>query len=157
MCLFNSHPGQAQSHLTEAINWQGVETFVDIGGSLGASAVAVAQHLPNVRCIIQDKPEIAARATATIPDALSNRVSFMEHDFFAEQPIKDADIYYFRRVFHNWSDKYCIKILQALVPALKSGARVIISDLIIPQRGSVSLYKEWQIRYSFRNCFVFHD
>jgi hypothetical protein len=70
----------------------------------------------------------------------------MGHNFFDEQPIKNADIYHFRRVFHNWSDKYCIKILQALVPALKPGARVIVSDLVIPRRGSVSLDRERQIR-----------
>lgn len=34
-------------------------------------------------------------------------------DFFTEQTIT-ADVYYFKSIFHNWADKYCIKILQNL-------------------------------------------
>ena len=41
-------------------------------------------------------------------------------------------MYYFRSIFHNWSDKYYIKILQMLIPALKKGARVIIHERILP-------------------------
>ena len=36
------------------------------------------------------------------------------------------------RNFHNWADKYCIKILHNLVPALRPGARVIIHERILP-------------------------
>jgi predicted O-methyltransferase YrrM len=146
LSFFNNHPGHAQHYLVDALDWSNVETFVDVGGSLGASAITVAQHIPSVKCIIQDRPEIISRANAAIPDSLTDRVTIMGHNFFDEQPIKNADIYHFRRVFHNWSDKYCIKILQALVPALKPGARVIVSDIMIPRRGSVSLDRERQIR-----------
>ena len=52
----------------------------------------------------------------------------MTQDFFTLQPIKDADVYFFRAIFHDWPDKYCIQILQNLIPALKTGARVIIQD-----------------------------
>lgn len=52
-------------------------------------------------------------------------------DFFDPQTVK-ADVYYFRSVFHNWADKYCIKILQNLVPSLKSGARIVIHERVLP-------------------------
>jgi hypothetical protein len=52
-------------------------------------------------------------------------------DFFTPQPIT-ADVYYFRSIFHNWADKYCIRILQKLIPALKKGARIIIHERILP-------------------------
>jgi hypothetical protein len=41
-------------------------------------------------------------------------------------------VYYFRSIFHNWADKYCVKILQNLVPALKKGARIIIHERVLP-------------------------
>jgi hypothetical protein len=52
-------------------------------------------------------------------------------DFFNPQNIT-ADVYYFRNIFHNWADKYAIKILRNLTPALRKGARVIIHDRILP-------------------------
>lgn len=54
-------------------------------------------------------------------------------DFFSVQPVRDADIYFFRCVFHNWSDKYSVKILQNLIPALKPGAKVLVNDLVMPE------------------------
>jgi hypothetical protein len=36
----------------------------------------------------------------------------------------------------NWSDKYCVKILKALIPALAPGARVLIMDAVLPEIGS---------------------
>lgn len=55
----------------------------------------------------------------------------MYSDFFTQQPVT-ADVYYFRSIFHNWADKYCIRILQNLVPALKPGARIVIHERILP-------------------------
>lgn len=52
-------------------------------------------------------------------------------DFFTEQPVT-ADLYYFRTVFHNWADKYCVKILRALIPALRPGARILIHERVLP-------------------------
>jgi hypothetical protein len=52
-------------------------------------------------------------------------------DFFTPQPVA-ADVYYFRSIFHNWADKYCVEILRSLVPALKKGARIIIHERVLP-------------------------
>jgi hypothetical protein len=81
-----------------------------------------------------------------IPPELEGRVTLTTHDFFTPQPIT-ADIYYFRWIFHNWSDVYAIKILQNLVPALKPGAKILINDGILPEPGTVSIMEEKSIRY----------
>jgi len=52
-------------------------------------------------------------------------------DFFTEQP-SVADVYYFRWIFHNWSDKYCIQILRNLIPSLRPGARIVIHERVLP-------------------------
>ena len=49
-------------------------------------------------------------------------------------------------ILHNWSDKYCVKILRNLIPALKQGAKVVINDHVIPAPGVLSLYKERPVR-----------
>ena len=64
--------------------------------------------------------------------ALASRIIFAEHDFFKRQPTS-ADIFIFRHILHDWSDADCLRILHALVPALKDGAKVLISEGVVPE------------------------
>jgi hypothetical protein len=47
---------------------------------------------------------------------------------------------------HDWSDKYAIKILRALAPALKRGARIFINEAVIPEPSVLSPLDEQSIR-----------
>lgn len=120
--------------------------FVDVGGSKGHVSIQIARQHPEWRFIVQDSPQTIAHAPAEVPVDVEDKVSFQAHDFWTEQPVKGADVYFFKTIFHDWSDKYAVKILRALIPALKPGARVIIADVCIPPIGAVSLYKEHWIR-----------
>ena len=111
--------------------------------------IRLASSFPNLDCIVQDLPKAIDGGASSLPPSLSNRVEFMPHDFFTEQPVKDADVYLFRSIFHNWSDDYCIKILRNLVPALKDGATVVINDNCLPEPGTMGLWQERRIRYVF--------
>jgi hypothetical protein len=48
----------------------------------------------------------------------------------------------FRWVLHNWPDVHVQRILRALIPALKPGAKIIIFDEIMPPAGTMSLSVE---------------
>lgn len=80
------------------------------------------------------------------PEELRQSVSFMAHDIFTPQPVKAADVFFLRWVLHNWSDKYCLRILRALVPSLRRGARIIIQETIMPEPGAVPMWKEKNLR-----------
>ena len=152
MSLFYSRPGLEISHIVNNYDWvntgngTGGKTtvIVDVGGSHGTVSIELAKKFSSVECIVQDLPEVLL--SAETPPELAGRVRFMAHDFFTKQPVKGADVYYFRWIFHNWSNKYAIRILQALIPALKHGARVIISEACIPDHGAISLYQERTVR-----------
>lgn len=126
-----SKEDEPPSMLINNYDWDSVQTFVDVGGSHGSIAIGLANHFPHIQCTVQDLPETANEGASRLQESLKGRVDFAAHDFFTPQPI-EADVYYFRSIFHNWSDKYCIKILQMLIPALKKGARVIIHERILP-------------------------
>lgn len=89
---------------------------------------------------------MVAGASHRVPTELSSRVTFMAHDFMTEQPVKGADAYLFRWVFHNWSDIYCLTILRNLIPALKHGARIIVQDNCLPEPNTISYLEEVKIR-----------
>jgi len=62
--------------------------LVDLGGSTGTVAFALADKFPDLEIVVQDLP-------ATIEPARvreGKNVSFMPHDFFNEQPVKGADV-----------------------------------------------------------------
>ncbi|KAI1092133.1 S-adenosyl-L-methionine-dependent methyltransferase [Rostrohypoxylon terebratum] len=146
MIYFNSNADLAPHYICDAFNWESVSQVVDIGGSAGYTAVALATRLPQVRIVIQDQAVLEDQARKSIPPVLADRVSFVAHDFFQDQPVRDADVYHFRWIFHDWPDRYCVKLLRALIPALKPGARVIVSDYVVPESGTTSRYKEGLVR-----------
>ena len=82
-------------------------------------------------------------------------MKFMAHDFFTEQPVVGADVYYFRWILHDWSDKYCTRILKALIPALKPGARIVLSERCLEPPCTVSHAQEKWNRcvISLSGCF----
>lgn len=79
---------------------------------------------------------------AAIPTELKDRVTFQAHDFFAPQPVKHADAYFLKHVLHDWADPYSVKIIQALVSAMKDGSRIILMDYVMPPRGALPLTLE---------------
>ena len=136
------------SFLVDNIPWKNgtcPELMVDIGGSHGSVCIQLLRCYPSLRCIVQDLPQIVAGAE--IPPDLHSRLSFQAHDFFSEQQVKGADVYFFRSIIHDWHDKYAIKILRNLIPALKGGARVIFNEICLPEPGILSCYQEQFLRF----------
>ncbi|KAF2475192.1 S-adenosyl-L-methionine-dependent methyltransferase [Lindgomyces ingoldianus] len=117
--------------LLEALDWKaaGDVTVVDIGGSGGHDTFALASAYPNLNIIVEDLRECKPIFENNVLEHLKSRVAFREHNFFNPQPVQ-ADIYILKFIFHDWPDKECIAILQALRPALKAGAKVLFIDYI---------------------------
>ncbi|KAI1080192.1 S-adenosyl-L-methionine-dependent methyltransferase [Whalleya microplaca] len=117
-------------------------TFVDIGGSHGFVCVHLARQYGNLQFIVQDLARTVESAPAKLRESQNDgdsesarRVRFMVHDFFTEQPVRNADVYFFRWIMHNYSTPYAVQILRNLVPALKPGARIIINDHCLSDPG----------------------
>ena len=137
--------GLGTGYFIDAFDWTGVATFVDVGGAHGSMSIDVARKVPSVgKCIVQDLPFVIS--TAQLPTDLATRVQLTAHDFFTPQPVKGAEVYFFRWIYHNWSDKYAVMILQNLVPALKKGAKVVANEFLLPEPGMLSPYQEQPIR-----------
>lgn len=148
MSCISQEPGYEADHLLKAFDWSTREgqLFVDIGGSHGEIGKALAYHTQDIKIIVQDKSGVVTEGLQNLPEELDGRVTFMAHDFFDPQPVDGADIYFLRWILHNWPDDSCIRILRALIPALKDGARIIISECIVPPPGLIPRYSEWLVR-----------
>ncbi|ETS77607.1 hypothetical protein PFICI_09669 [Pestalotiopsis fici W106-1] len=102
-------------HLLDHYDWAslGPAQVVDVGGSDGHTAYALARRFHKLQVVVQDMSpppdEVVAAAGSSDDNNKDNgaagRVRFMAHDFFQTQTVA-AEVYHFRRVMHNWSDKY---------------------------------------------------
>jgi hypothetical protein len=57
--------------------WAELKTMVDVGGSHGSVAIAIAEKFPNMKCFVQDLPDTVAEGATRLPANLSDRVEFI--------------------------------------------------------------------------------
>jgi hypothetical protein len=95
-----------------------------------------------LKCIVQDFPVLEPQFSTAIPVELKDRVTFQAHDFFTSQSVKHADVYFLKHILHDWADPYSVKIIRAIVSAMKDGSRIIVMDYVMPPRGTVPLVLE---------------
>ena len=122
-------------HLVAGFDWASVDNpgakVVDVGGSHGQVSKHLSRSTENITFIVQDLPGTAEQGRAQLPADFKKRIEFMPHNFLTEQPVKDAEIYLFRWIMHNWSDPYCVKMLQNLCPAMGTSSRVLIYEHVV--------------------------
>ncbi|KAJ6478129.1 O-methyltransferase [Mycena vitilis] len=111
--------------------------LVDVGGGVGSTSLIIAKATPNLRIVIQDRAPVIEQAKAYWAQNFkshvdSGMVEFLEHDFFAPHPVKNADIFMLRQIVHDWSDDAAIKILSQLRAAATPKSKLVIVDQIIP-------------------------
>ena len=117
-----------------------------MGGNQGYVSFAVAEAFPKLNFVVQDTAGMRSPDTVgKIPEDLQPRVQLTTHDFFTPQTVVAA-AYFFRFILHGFSDKYCVKILQALVPALRPGAKVIVVDGALPEPGTAGYIENRTMR-----------
>lgn len=124
------------AHLLHGYDWgrlaQQGATVVDMGGGEGGISRALTGTFPGLKSVVQDLPKAVAGGKAALSAGEEKAVSFMVHDFFTPQTMQ-ADVFFLRWIFHNWSDKYCVQILRNLVPGLRPGAKVVVYEYLLPE------------------------
>ncbi len=144
MKVMTSRPEFDLSYATDYYDWAalGEAQIVDVGGAKGHFALTLAARHRDVKIIVQDMGPVIKDADA---GEFENRVQFMTHDLF-EQQVTKGDVFFFRWIFHNWSDRHCIRILKAQIPALRPGTRIILQEALMPEKGSTAQWKERDLR-----------
>ncbi|KAK2592808.1 hypothetical protein QQS21_009512 [Conoideocrella luteorostrata] len=147
MKAYADSPGYDVNYLLDNFDWKslGQVRILDIGGARGHIAIALTSQFPELSVTVQDLGHVVDGADQEVPQPLRQRVCFQEYNFFSPQSVS-ADVYIFRWIFHNWSDKYCIEILRAQIPSFRSGARILIQDGCLPEPGEIPLWMERDMR-----------
>lgn len=72
-----SKPDPTSDGLLDNYPWADLKTMVDVGGSHGSVAIAIAEKFPNMKCFVQDLPDTVAEGATRLPANLSDRVEFI--------------------------------------------------------------------------------
>ena len=84
---------------------------------IGGFDIQLSRLYPQLKFVVQDRGPNLEHAKQTIwpkeaPEALEQgRVTFMEHDFFQPNPVRDAEVYWLRYIMYG---------LVSLSPSLSS-------------------------------------
>ena len=119
---------------------------VDVGGSTGYCSFAIAEVAPELKFVVQDPEKVVGGAKERTKDRESGRVEFETHSFFEPQPVKDADVYLFRFICHDYSDKHAVEILGNLIRAMGPKSKLVLMDGIMPAPNTVSKHEERRVR-----------
>lgn len=109
--------------------------LVDVGGGHGQALEQIKKDFPALqgRLCLQDQPHVIQDAKAK---GLPIDIETQGTSFFQPNPIKGARAYYFRRIFHDWSDQASVEILRNVAQAMSSNSRILISDNAVPSCGA---------------------
>ncbi|KAK8104752.1 O-methyltransferase [Apiospora kogelbergensis] len=105
---------------------------VDVGGGRGNALIDMMRECGGsfgAPMVLQDMKEVLQ---GDDPVRIEG-VQVMPHDFYNEQPVKNAHIYYTRKVMHNYYDEKCRTILDPIVDAMGPTSRLLFGDMILPK------------------------
>ncbi|OBT79870.1 hypothetical protein VF21_01571 [Pseudogymnoascus sp. 05NY08] len=105
---------------------------VDMAGGRGQALLAIQEECPGGfggKLILQDLPIVIDSLT---PEEIPN-IEPTVHDIFTPQPVKNAHVYFMRRILHDFYNPVCLEILRNTVPAMGPDSRLIVCDMVIPQ------------------------
>ncbi|EED84669.1 predicted protein [Postia placenta Mad-698-R] len=117
-------------------NCLGTGTLVDVGGGVGGTSLDLAKQFPHLHFVVEDREPTIEQAKVVwsqeYPEAIGNgRVRLLTHDFFTEQPIRGARVYFLRHILHDWPDDECVAILSQLRKAMCPESIVLIADKVV--------------------------
>jgi ubiquinone/menaquinone biosynthesis C-methylase UbiE len=118
--------------LLAAYDFTGIPTLMDVGGGLGELMSAILRKYPSMQGIVFDLPHCEEAAVKNLAaTGVADRCKFSAGSFFEHVPA-GADAIIMKYIIHDWNDERCEQILRNCRRALKSGAKLLVVDRVMP-------------------------
>ncbi|PLB55726.1 S-adenosyl-L-methionine-dependent methyltransferase [Aspergillus steynii IBT 23096] len=110
--------------------------IVDVGGGKGHDLMAYQARFPNSGKLVLEDLKAVTDAVDGDGD-LDPGIQRLEYDFFTRQPVCGARVYFYHHILHDWSDAYCLRILDRVAAAMTPGySRLLIHEMLVLERGA---------------------
>jgi steroid delta-isomerase-like uncharacterized protein len=136
---------QEEVAILAAYDFSRFTRIVDVGGGHGSLLAAVLDAYPNVEGVLFDQPSVVEGAPSLLAKSgIAERCRLEGGDFFDQIPA-GGDAYVLKRVIHDWDDEQSVRILRNCRAAMSNGARLLLSEGIVPAGGEPSETKLFDI------------
>ena len=140
--VFSESMVQLTRHLAGAVaaayDFSGIRTIVDVGGGYGALLPPILKANPEMRGTVVDLSLCRDGALRLFEKAgIADRCEFRAADIFEAVP-PGADAYIIKSVIHDWDDEKSVAILRNCRAAMREGSRLLIVEVIVPDRPGTS-------------------
>jgi len=108
-------------------------TVVDVGGGQGRLLAGLLARAPEARGVLFDLPEVVAGAPLLLGQRGVRDRCIVEAGSFFERAPTGGDTYVLKHILHDWDDERALVILHNLRDAMRSGARLVIIESVLPE------------------------
>lgn len=124
--------GAEAAAVTDAYDFSGIGTLVDVGGSQGVLLASILRANPSMRGVLFDLPVMVEGAAELFAAAhgVADRATVVGGDFFESIPTGDAHI--LKHILHDWDDEHCVAILRSSRNATVEGGRLLVIEEALP-------------------------
>jgi hypothetical protein len=125
-------------------------TVVDVAGGEGYLLAAVLNNRPGLRGILLERSTVVDKARRMLDaEGLLARCRLEAGDCRRSVP-EGGDVYILKNVIHDWDDADAVAILTAVGAAMKTGARLIVIQRVVPDVLNRDAYASSMIRADLR-------
>jgi hypothetical protein len=118
-----------------AYDFSGMRSIVDVGGGRGALLPPILRANPAMTGTVFDLPTCREGALRVFEKTkIADRCEFAAGDFFEDALPSGADAYALKSILHDWDDECCVAILRQCRAAMHDSSRLLIIELIVPER-----------------------
>ncbi|MEM9243189.1 MAG: methyltransferase [Pseudomonadota bacterium] len=103
--------------------------IADIGGNTGSMLKQILLKHTNCKGVLFDLPNTLKKQRLELESIDKNRWQFIAGDFFEKIP-EGADLYFLKRVIHDWDDQQCVQILSNVSKVIAKTGKVIIAETV---------------------------
>ncbi|HMH57261.1 MAG TPA: methyltransferase [Gemmatimonadales bacterium] len=127
-----------QAAVVAACDFQGLRSFIDVGGGRGTLTAALLKSNPHLRAAVFDLPSGLAETEALLKaQGVDDRCELVSGNFFESVP-SGHDVYLLKQIVHDWNDEKATEILVTCRKAMGPGSRVILVERNLPARAEES-------------------
>lgn len=118
-----------------AIDLEGVDRLVDVGGGRGGLMCALMEAHPQLHGIVFDLPSVIRSTRDYLRKAgFAERCEAIAGDFREEVPA-GGNAYVLSWILHDWDDATALHILRTCRAAMEKHSRLFVIEMVVPEPG----------------------
>jgi predicted O-methyltransferase YrrM len=134
--IMHCHSLPAALAVARSPKLQGIARLMDVGGGSGCFSIAMAQHLPDIRCSVLELPAMCEITRGYIEQGgVSDRVDALPRDMFRQAWSEGYDCVFLSNVFHDWDAEANLVLARRAYEVLPPGGQILLHEMLLNDAG----------------------